>query len=194
MAAFCAASIRCGCPSNLACGSGAQRRGFAGRGPSLPRRSTCRAVGQNAGENIGLGAPVARDLTRDTLGDFAGGFMMGGPIGALGGHASHRTPATVATPATDGSEKRPIGATVAVAPGKLDAGVLPAALAPDAGPLTRAAGVGVISGAVRAEWARQKGEREAERVDMIDRLTELDTKAAGTLEKKGASGKVTHKD
>ena len=68
--------------------------------------------------------------------------------------------------------------------------MLAAAVAPEAGPLTRAAGVGVISGAVRAEWARQKGEREAERVAMIDRLTELDTQAAGTPEKKDANGKV----
>ena len=57
--------------------------------------------------------------------------------------------------------------------------------------MTRAAGVGVISGAVRAEWARQKGEREAERVAMIDRLTEFDTQAAGTQEKKDTNGKVT---
>ena len=69
--------------------------------------------------------------------------------------------------------------------------MLAAAVAPEAGPLTRAAGVGVISGAVRAEWARQKGEREAERAAMIDRLTELDTLAAGTPEKKDANGKVT---
>ena len=69
--------------------------------------------------------------------------------------------------------------------------MLAAAVAPEAGPLTRAAGVGVISGAVRAEWARQKGEREAERVAMIDRLTELDTQATGTPEKKDASGRVT---
>ena len=51
-------------------------------------QETAEKVGQNVGENIGLGTPTARDLTRDTLGDFAGGFMVGGPIGALGRHAS----------------------------------------------------------------------------------------------------------
>lgn len=37
-------------------------------------------------------------------------------------------------------------------------------------------------------------EPEAERVDMIDRLIELDSKAAGTPENKDAGGKVMHKD